>query len=74
MNDLLHASTLFLIFSAALILYGALLFKTGDKELLPYRAKHSVRSAEDVKRVGKITATIGVVIGALALLVRMLVS
>lgn len=32
MNDLLHASTLFAIFALALVLYGALLAKTGDKE------------------------------------------
>ena len=67
MNDLLHASTLFLIFALALVFYGAALAKTGNKNLLPYRAMHSVRGPQDVKRVGRITVVIGLVIGALAL-------
>lgn len=70
MNDLLHASTLFLIFALAVVLYGAILAKTGDKELLPYRAMHSVRTREDVVRVGRISMWVGLVIGAFALLVR----
>lgn len=74
MNDLLHASTLFLAFALALVLYGVLLAKTGKKELLPYRAMHSVRGPSDVRRVGRITVIVGVVIGALALLARVLVS
>ena len=71
-NDLLHASTLFLIFAAALVCYGAVLAKTQNKDLLPYRAMHSVRSARDVLRVGRVTTLVGLVIGVLALLVRLL--
>ncbi|MDO4808181.1 MAG: hypothetical protein Q4A07_13145 [Coriobacteriales bacterium] len=58
---------LFLIFAVALVLYGAAIAKTGNKDLLPYRAQHSVRNAEDVRRVGRITVVVGLVIGALSL-------
>ena len=74
MNDLLHASTLFLIFALTLVLYGALLAKTGDKNLLPYRAMHSVRGSHDVKRVGRIVVVVGLVIGLAALLLRIAAS
>ena len=68
MNDLAHASTLFFIFAAALILYGALIARSGNAELLPLRARHSIRGAEDVRRVGRYVLIVGVVIGAIALL------
>lgn len=70
MNDLLHVGTFFLIFGAALVCYGAILAKTGDKELLPYRAMHTVRNKQDVMRVGRIVIVVGVVIGVAALLLR----
>lgn len=63
----MHPSMLFLIFAVALVLYGAAIAKTGNKDLLPYRAQHSVRNAEDVRRVGRITVVVGLVIGALSL-------
>ena len=71
MSDLSHAATLFLIFAAVLALYGAALAQTGNKELLPSRAERSVRGSSDVKRVGKITMAVALVIGAIALLVRL---
>ena len=67
MDDSQHARTLFLIFAVMLVIYGAILVKTGDKNLLPYRAMHSVRNSEDVRRVGLITARIGMVIGIIML-------
>ena len=72
MSDLLHASTLFLIFAAALACYGAILARTGNKNLLPYRAMHSVRGSGDVRRVGRAVVLIALAIGALALLIRLL--
>ena len=67
MNDLMHASTLFVVFAMVLMLYGAALVRTGDKNLLPARAIHSVRGPHDVRRVGRITMRVGLVIGILAL-------
>ena len=71
MNDLAHAGTLFVIFGIALVIYGAVLTQTGNVELLPWRAQHSIRGPEDVKRVGRITIVVGIVIGLVALLVRL---
>ena len=68
MNDLLHASQFFCIFAVALVLYGLLMVKTGNKDLIPYRAIHSVRNADDVRRVGRWVLCVGVAIGVLALL------
>ena len=74
MNDLVHASTLFLIFATLLVLYGAALAKTGNRDLLPYRARHSVRTTADVIRVGVIVVRVGAVIGLAALLLRFVAS
>lgn len=74
MNDLLHAGTFFLIFAIALVCYGAILVKTGNKELLPYRAMHTVRNKQDVMRVGRIVIVVGIVIAVVALLVRFLAT
>ncbi len=68
MNDLLHAGTLFLAFSIALVLYGWILAKTGNRNLLPYRAMHSVRDERDVRRVGSIVVRVGLVIGLASVL------
>lgn len=70
MDELLHVSTLFLFFAGALVAYAALLVATGNKELLPYRAIHSIRGPEDVRRVGRIVIVVGVVIGLAALALR----
>lgn len=72
MNDLSHAATFFLIFAIVLALYGAELARTGNKKLLPYRAERSVRGPDDVRRVGKISMVIALVIGALAVLVKLI--
>ena len=69
MNDLFYACVLFLAFAAALVAYGAILAKTSNKELLPRRAVHSIRNGDEVKRVGHIVVTTGLVIGAIAALV-----
>lgn len=71
-NDLTHVGTLFLIFALALALYAAVLAKTGNKNWLPYRAIHTVRGPEDVKYVGRVTLVVAAVIGAAALLVKIL--
>jgi hypothetical protein len=68
MNDLAHASLFLLIFALALVLYGLLLAKTGNRNLMPYRATHSIRNKEDVRRVGRIVVMVGLVLGAVMLL------
>ena len=72
MNDLFYACVLFLAFAAALVAYGAILAKTGNKELLPRRAVHSIRNGDEVKRVGRIVIRTGLVIGAIAAFVACL--
>ena len=72
MNDLAHACLFLLIFALALVLYGLLLAKTGNRDLMPYRAVHSIRNKEEVKRVGRIVVVVGLVLGAVMLLVHAL--
>ena len=67
MDDFSNAGKFLLIFALALVLYGAVLAKTGNKELMPYRAVHSIRGADDVKRVGRIVIIVGLVLAALVL-------
>lgn len=64
MNDLAHASVFLLIFALALVLYGLLLAKTGNRDLMPYRAMHSIRNKEEVRHVGRIVVVVGLVLGA----------
>lgn len=73
MNDLAHASLFLLIFALALVLYGLLLAKTGNRDLMPYRATHSIRNKEEVKRVGRIVVVVGLVLGVAMLLALALV-
>ena len=73
MNDMAHASLFLLIFAVALVLYGLLMVKTGNKDLIPYRAIHSVRNADDVRHVGRIVMAVGAVLGAAMLLVTLVV-
>lgn len=68
-EDFVGVTTLFAIFGAALLLYGFVLFRTGNKDLLPLRAQYSVRGKADVMRVGKYVLIIGAI-----LLVVMLVA
>lgn len=70
MNDLANASLFMLIFAIALVLYGLLMAITGNRDLMPYRAIHSIRNKEDVKRVGRIVVVIGLVLGAVMLVVH----
>ncbi|MDO4404923.1 MAG: hypothetical protein Q4C09_07785 [Atopobiaceae bacterium] len=70
MNDLLHVGTFFLIFAAVLVVYGGVIAATGDKNLLPLRAQLSIRNKQDVMRVGRIVVIVGLVIGVLALMLR----
>lgn len=74
MNDLAHASLFLLIFALALMLYGLLLAKTGNRDLMPYRATHSIGGKDDVRRVGRIVVVVGLALGALMLLVLALTS
>ena len=67
MDDSLYASIFFLIFAIALVLYSAALIATGDKSLLPLRAQHSISGPDDVKLVGRVTRTVALVIGAVAI-------
>lgn len=67
MDELINPSKFFLIFAVALMLYGAAIAKTGNRDLLPYRAIHSIRNSEDVKRVGRIVVIVGLIVGALSL-------
>ncbi len=69
MDDVRHANTLFMIFGLCLFLYGLALVKTGDVNLLPYAAQHSVANSDDVRRVGRIVVVIGLVLLAITLLV-----
>ena len=66
--DGLYACIFFIIFAAALLLYGGALMKTGDKGLLPFRAQHTVSGPEDVRRVGRYVCIVALVIAAFALL------
>lgn len=71
-QDFVGATTLFCLFGATLMLYGTALCRTGNKDLLPVRAKHSVRTKADVKRVGKYTLVIGAAILAVVLMAVLL--
>ena len=73
MNDLAHVGTFFLIFAAMLALYGALLMATGNKNLLPYRAIHSVHGPSDVRHVGRITVIVATVVGIASLIMKLVV-
>ena len=64
--DGLYACIFFTIFAAALLIYSYALYKTGDKNLLPYRAQPSIRNEDDVRRVGLISARVALIIAALA--------
>ena len=66
--DGLYACIFFIIFAVALLIYSYALYKTGDKDLLPYRAQLSIKNEEDVRRVGLISARVALIIAALAVL------
>ena len=68
-EDVVGVTTLFALFGAALVLYGGVLFRGGNKDLLPIRARHTVRNKADVQRVGKIVLVMGAVLLAAMLLV-----
>jgi len=68
MNDLAYASLFLLIFALSLMLYGLLLARTGDQNLMPYRTAHSIRNEDDVRRVGRIVVIVGLVLGTAMIL------
>ena len=74
MDDLKHACTFFLIFAAVLLAYSLVLIKTGNKHWLPMRAQHSVRTKEDVRRVGRITSKVALVIATISAIVVLIRS
>ena len=58
-----HPSLIFfLIFAICVILYGLVLWGTGDKDWLPMRLQPTVRTKEDVRNVGRNTTITGGVI------------
>lgn len=71
MSDLHNIGILFSAFGAALVAYGFLLWKTGNKDLLPLRAQISIGNEDDVRRVGKWVMIVGGVILVPALLAWM---
>lgn len=66
MDDLRNTSIFMLIFAGTIVAYGLLLLAHPSKNLLPMRAAQSVKNEDDIRRVGRITAIIGVAIGAIA--------
>ena len=66
MDESLYASIFFLIFAVALALYSQALVNTGDKNLLPWRAQHSISGPEDVRIAGRATRAVAFVIGVIA--------
>lgn len=72
MNEMHNVSLFFLIFAALLLLYGAILAKTGSKDLLPMRAAISISSKDEVRRVGAIVCRIGVIIAVVCLIALVL--
>ncbi|MBR3318408.1 MAG: hypothetical protein IKG21_11375 [Atopobiaceae bacterium] len=60
----MHAIEFLLIFAAALVLYGLVMWRTGNVDLMPYHATYSISSKDDVRRVGLIVARVGLVLGA----------
>ena len=67
MNDTYYAALFILIFAILIVLYGAILAHTGNEELLPWRAQLSVSGPEDVKRVGIISARVGLILAIISL-------
>ena len=63
----MYAIVFLLIFAALLVAYGLVIYKTGNVNLIPYRATHSIRDKQDVRRVGLLTTRVGLVLGALLL-------
>ena len=69
-----HALTFLGIFAVVLCLYGLLIMRTRNKELIPRRAVHSIASEADVYRVGKYVAVVGLVLGAVLILTACLLT
>lgn len=59
MDDSLHAVTFLLIFAALVTVYGIVLAKTGNEDLVPYRASHSIEGPEDVRHLGRVVTRVG---------------
>ena len=69
-----YALTFLGIFALVLCLYGALIMRTRNKELMPRRAVHSIRGEADVHRVGKYVVIVGLVLGAVLIVAALLLS
>ena len=72
MDDLRHLGTFLLIFAAMLMGYGTLLARTGNKDLMPMRAVHSVHGPDEVRHVGRLVIVVGCCVIVAALLLRFL--
>lgn len=70
----MYAIEFLLIFAVAVVAYGFVLHKTGNKELLPYRAMHSIRNKQDVIYVGLWTMRVGAVMAAVLLVALAIVK
>ena len=69
-----RALTFLGIFAIVLCLYGALIMRTRNKELIPRRAVHSIRDEADVYLVGKYVVIVGLVLGAVLVVAALLLS
>lgn len=69
-----HALTFLGIFAVVLCLYGLLIMRTRNKELIPRRAVHSIRDKADVYRVGKYVVIVGLVLGAVLIAIASLLT
>ena len=70
----MYAILFLLIFAALLVAYGLALHKTGNVNLMPYRATHSIRGKQDVRRVGLITIRVGLALGAILVVALVVVK
>lgn len=64
----MYATIFLLIFAITLVVYGAVMQRTGDASMVPFRARHSIKGKGDVRRVGSIVMNIGGILAVLLVL------
>ena len=69
----MNAVKFLLIFAALVLVYGFAIYRTGDAGLIPYRARHSIASKEDVRLVGLVTMRVGLVLAGVLLVALLIV-
>lgn len=67
------AGILFCIFGTILVLYGIALHGEHGRDLMPARGMHSVKTKEDVDRVGNGVLGVGVCIVVAVIIVSMMI-